>query len=116
MSHVKDVTFHLLTHEDAVELLQFERAERAWFEQHIEARPECFYTLQGVAKHIIDCLAPPCKAEKAKVLDSVFTNVWLPCLPNQEAGKHSNITIGNVSDLCPAMSLPLHCTQGGMWR
>ena len=56
------------------------------------------------------------KAEKAKVLDSVFTNVWLPCLPNQEAGKHSNITIGNVSDLCPAMSLPLHCTQGGMWR
>ena len=30
MSHVKDVTFHLLTHEDAVELLQFERAERAW--------------------------------------------------------------------------------------
>ena len=31
MSHVKDVTFHLLTHEDAVELLQFERAERAWF-------------------------------------------------------------------------------------
>lgn len=57
MRHVKDVTFHLLTHEDAVELLQFERAERAWFEQHIEARPECFYTLQGVAKHIIDCLA-----------------------------------------------------------
>ena len=57
MSHVKDVTFHLLTHEDAVELLQFERAERAWFEQHIEARPECFYTPQGVAKHIIDRIA-----------------------------------------------------------
>ncbi|WP_404344970.1 GNAT family N-acetyltransferase [Vreelandella venusta] len=57
MRHAKDVTFHLLTPEDAVELLRFERAERAWFEQHIEARPECFYTPQGVAKHIIDCLA-----------------------------------------------------------
>jgi hypothetical protein len=33
------------------------------------------------------------KAEKANVLDSVFTNVWLPCLPNQEAGKHSNFAL-----------------------
>lgn len=57
MRQAKDLTFHLLTHEDADELLRFELAERVWFEQHIEARAECFYTPQGVAKHIIDCLA-----------------------------------------------------------
>ncbi|GGC77137.1 GNAT family N-acetyltransferase [Vreelandella lutescens] len=57
MRHANDVTFHLLTPEDVSELLRFEIAERDWFEQHIEARPECFYTPQGVAKHMIECLA-----------------------------------------------------------
>ncbi|BCB73085.1 hypothetical protein HME01_24370 [Vreelandella aquamarina] len=47
------------------------------------------------------------KAEKANVLDSVFTNVWLPCLANQEAGKHSNIKVGNVSGLYHSKITPL---------
>lgn len=57
MRHANDVTFSLLTPEDTFELLRFEVAERAWFELSIEARPERFYTLQGVANHVIDCLA-----------------------------------------------------------
>ncbi|MBP5979208.1 MAG: GNAT family N-acetyltransferase [Halomonas sp.] len=55
--HAKDLTFRLLTPEDAFELLAFETAERAWFEQHIEARREQFYTPHGVSQHIVECLA-----------------------------------------------------------
>lgn len=55
--HARDLTFNLLTPEDAYELLAFETAERAWFEQHIEARREQFYTPHGVSQHIIECLA-----------------------------------------------------------
>ncbi|MBZ5487339.1 GNAT family N-acetyltransferase [Halomonas aquamarina] len=55
--HGRDLTFSLLTPEDAFELLAFETAERAWFEQHIEARKEQFYSSHGVSQHIIDCLA-----------------------------------------------------------
>jgi len=57
MQHAHDVAFDLLTPEDAIDLLHFELAERDWFEQHIEARPERFYTPQGVAQHIVECLA-----------------------------------------------------------
>ena len=55
--HARDLTFSLLTPEDAFELLAFETAERAWFEQHIEARREQFYTPHGVSQHIVECLA-----------------------------------------------------------
>ena len=55
--HTKDLTFSLLTPEDAFELLAFETAERAWFEQHIEARRKQFYTPHGVSQHIVECLA-----------------------------------------------------------
>ena len=55
--HARDLAFSLLTPEDAFELLAFETAERAWFEQHIEARREQFYTPHGVSQHIIECLA-----------------------------------------------------------
>ncbi|MGP9643324.1 GNAT family N-acetyltransferase [Halomonas sp. AOP22-C1-8] len=57
MRHAKDLTFSLLTPEDAVDLLAFETAERAWFEQHIEARYRHFYTPQGVSQHIVECLS-----------------------------------------------------------
>lgn len=54
--HGRNLTFTLLTPEDAFELLAFEMAERAWFEQHIEARKEQFYTPYGVSYHIMECL------------------------------------------------------------
>lgn len=57
MRHANDVSFKLLTPEDASELLVFESIEREWFEQHIEARTEHFYTPEGIAQHIIECLA-----------------------------------------------------------
>lgn len=56
MHHANDLTFNLITPEDAAELLEFETIERAWFEQHIEARPEHFCTPEGVAQHIMAAL------------------------------------------------------------
>jgi ribosomal-protein-alanine N-acetyltransferase len=38
--------------DDAERLLAFEVANRAWFEQHVEARGDAFYTPSGVAAHI----------------------------------------------------------------
>ena len=55
--HAKGLTFSLLTPEDAFERLACETAERAWFEQHIEARRKQFYTPHGVSQHIVECLA-----------------------------------------------------------
>ncbi|AVI62548.1 GNAT family N-acetyltransferase [Halomonas sp. GFAJ-1] len=57
MRHANDLTFKLITPEDAAELLVFETQEREWFEQYIEARPQSFYTPQGTTQHIIECLA-----------------------------------------------------------
>lgn len=57
MRHANDLTFTLIKPEDAADLLVFETQEREWFEQYIEARPEHFYTLEGIAQHIIECLA-----------------------------------------------------------
>lgn len=42
---------------DAPALLEFELANRGWFESHIDARPPDFYNLAGVAAHIEDYLA-----------------------------------------------------------
>lgn len=56
MRYANDLTFNLIAPEDAAELLIFETAERDWFEQHIEARPEHFYTLEGITQHIVECL------------------------------------------------------------
>ncbi|NDL71212.1 GNAT family N-acetyltransferase [Vreelandella alkaliphila] len=57
MCHAKDIAFQLIAQQDAAELLQFEVAERVWFEQHIEARAEHFYTPEGIRQHINECLA-----------------------------------------------------------
>ncbi|CAH1041802.1 GNAT family N-acetyltransferase [Halomonas sp. TD01] len=57
MRHAKDIAFQLIAQQDAAELLQFEVAERVWFEQHIEARAEHFYTPEGIRQHINECLA-----------------------------------------------------------
>lgn len=42
--------------DDAPQLLAFESANRAWFEQHIDARPPGFYSAQGVGEHVADYL------------------------------------------------------------
>lgn len=57
MRHTNDLTFALVNPEDAADLLVFETQEREWFEQYIEARSERFYTLEGITRHIIECLA-----------------------------------------------------------
>lgn len=46
-----------LQDDDAERLLAFELENRAWFEQHVEARAADFYTLEGVAAQIADYLA-----------------------------------------------------------
>lgn len=43
--------------DDVERLLHFESANRAWFEQHVEARDPAFYSAAGVADHIADYLA-----------------------------------------------------------
>lgn len=42
--------------DDGERLLAFELENRAWFEQHVEARRPAFYTADGVAAHIADYL------------------------------------------------------------
>ncbi|MTV39193.1 GNAT family N-acetyltransferase [Duganella radicis] len=43
--------------DDVERLLAFELANRAWFEQHVEARDPAFYSRASVAAHIADYLA-----------------------------------------------------------
>ncbi|NVM75309.1 ribosomal-protein-alanine N-acetyltransferase [Duganella sp. SG902] len=42
--------------DDVERLLAFELANRAWFEQHVEARSPAFYSRAGVGAHIADYL------------------------------------------------------------
>lgn len=46
----------ILSINDVEPLLSFELANKAWFEQHIDARPSWFYSNQGVASHIEELL------------------------------------------------------------
>ena len=48
--------FRDLRLEDAAALLDFELANRTWFERTVEARKEAFYTLEGVQAHVTECL------------------------------------------------------------
>ncbi len=48
--------FRDLQIEDVAKLLAFELANRAWFEKTVEGRHEAFYTTEGVAAHIRECL------------------------------------------------------------
>ncbi|HTD03620.1 GNAT family N-acetyltransferase [Undibacterium sp.] len=45
---------NLLQQRDAEQLLQFESANRAWFDQFIEDRGDWFYTREGMRAHIAD--------------------------------------------------------------
>ncbi|HEX8955991.1 MAG TPA: GNAT family N-acetyltransferase [Burkholderiaceae bacterium] len=42
--------------EDAAGLLEFELANRDWFEKTVEARKEEFYTIAGAIAHVRECL------------------------------------------------------------
>ncbi|MCD6004159.1 GNAT family N-acetyltransferase [Halomonas sp. XH26] len=57
MRHADAFSFRQIAPEDAAELLLFEATERDWFEQHIEARAEHFYTPEGISQHIHEYLA-----------------------------------------------------------
>jgi ribosomal-protein-alanine N-acetyltransferase len=50
------VQFRDLQLDDAAGLLEFELANRAWFEKTVEARKEDFYSLEGITAHILECL------------------------------------------------------------
>ena len=50
-------TIRTLRQDDAAPLLAFEQANRAWFERHIDGRPDDFYSLDGIAAHIAQFLA-----------------------------------------------------------
>jgi len=54
--HRKAMQIRDLEAADAADLLEFELANRAWFERTVEARKETFYTLEGVQEHIRECL------------------------------------------------------------
>ncbi|MGK5040805.1 GNAT family N-acetyltransferase [Janthinobacterium sp. GB1R12] len=49
-------TIRTLRPDDAAPLLAFEQANRAWFERHIDRRPDDFYSIDGVQAHVAQFL------------------------------------------------------------
>ncbi|WP_426071076.1 GNAT family N-acetyltransferase [Janthinobacterium sp. DSP2-3-3] len=49
-------TIRTLRPDDAVPLLAFEQANRAWFERHIDPRPDDFYSIEGIQAHVAQFL------------------------------------------------------------
>ena len=49
-------TIRTLRPDDAAPLLAFEQANRAWFERHIDRRPDDFYSIDGVHAHVAQFL------------------------------------------------------------
>jgi glycine/D-amino acid oxidase-like deaminating enzyme/RimJ/RimL family protein N-acetyltransferase len=49
-------TIRTLRPDDAAPLLAFEQANRAWFERHIDRRPDDFYSLDGIHAHVAQFL------------------------------------------------------------
>ena len=60
--------------DDVARLLAFELANRAWFEQHVEARSPAFYSAAGVSAHISD------------YLDSYQAGIMHPCVLTSDDG------------------------------
>jgi ribosomal-protein-alanine N-acetyltransferase len=74
-----------LRQDDCARLLEFESAQRAWFERNIEARDEDFYCMAGVAAHIDGFLAAQARGER------------LPCVGLDENGRI--VARGNLKDI-----------------
>lgn len=51
------VRLRTLTADDTNALMDFELRERSWFETWVQARGDAFYTFEGLAQHISECLA-----------------------------------------------------------
>ncbi|WP_426088482.1 FAD-dependent oxidoreductase [Janthinobacterium sp. PSPC1-1] len=49
-------TIRTLRPDDAAPLLAFEQANRAWFERHIDRRPDDFYSIDGIHAHVAQFL------------------------------------------------------------
>ncbi|AQR69536.1 GNAT family N-acetyltransferase [Janthinobacterium sp. LM6] len=49
-------TIRTLRPDDAAPLLAFEQANRAWFERHIDRRPDAFYSIDGIRAHVAQFL------------------------------------------------------------
>lgn len=49
-------TIRTLRPADAAPLLAFEQANRAWFERHIDGRPDDFYSVDGIHAHVAQLL------------------------------------------------------------
>lgn len=54
---MKTITIRLLTLADRSALLDFETRNRSWFEQHVAARGEAFYSPVGTQQHMAELLA-----------------------------------------------------------
>lgn len=78
-----------LAMEHAPELLNFERKNRDWFEQHVTPREEDFYTLLGVQTHIAELLLDQTlnKAYSTLLLDRYDNLVGRINLANINQGK-----------------------------
>lgn len=74
---------------DADPLLRFELDNRAWFEQHIDARDDAFYTPDGVRAHI------------RQYLDAHANGTWHPCVLLDREG----VLVGraNLKGICRQM-------------
>lgn len=68
-------TIRTLRPDDAAPLLAFEQANRAWFERHIDRRPDDFYSIDGVQAHI------------AQFLDEHAQGRMHPCVIVDEQGQ-----------------------------
>jgi ribosomal-protein-alanine N-acetyltransferase len=62
-NHMKIIVLRSLAVEDARELLRFEEVNRAWFERHIDPRPDEFYSIHGVTAHIQELLTSYAKGQ-----------------------------------------------------
>ncbi|WP_219118235.1 GNAT family N-acetyltransferase [Janthinobacterium sp. UMAB-56] len=51
------LSIRTLRPDDAAPLLAFEQANRAWFERHIDRRPDDFYSVDGVQAHVAHLMA-----------------------------------------------------------
>jgi ribosomal-protein-alanine N-acetyltransferase len=68
-------TIRTLRPGDAAPLLAFEQANRAWFERHIDRRPDDFYSLDGIQAHV------------AQFLDEHAQGRMHPCVIVDEQGQ-----------------------------
>ncbi|SHG66608.1 GNAT family N-acetyltransferase [Massilia sp. CF038] len=68
------IRIRTLTRDDAPALYTFEMANRKWFEQHIDARGDAFYTQDAVRRHV------------GELVDAHTRGQWHACVLADENG------------------------------